>query len=463
MNTGIGCLKYVVPFLVLACSCSSLAAEEQSKVYRGFEIDLTLTGGFIKQARDWDSTPTVRMPEYMKNERYSFSSRAGYNLKANDLTDNPLWHGAAFAHLAMEAKNAGLTLYCELMAEHRGASYGVYAMKDIAIVPKFSAAIDTSFTIKSERFRAGAGAGTYDDYRLYEGLAIYNIDVQGDQFYLKWKNLKLAYSQIGDLEYGIGLNIGDQYDYIVSLEEIALYKHLKLDASAGHFIYGLSGDADKGLQANGTNFSAALHWKETIRLYSQVGIRNVDDAAYGGIDRCADLVGCTFRGGLNKLDVNMTGEYRYYGRYFNQGFRYSGNCFLYRGSELNGKCLAWNTVGRYLYPLDVYYRPFSQWAVYTDYQGRDVQTFIYRADASYKLPAECSLFCNLDLNYLDVSNEDPFLYPFYNAGVGWSPAAGTTIALSRTNRAMNLDKHYPTLYLLEKGTFLFTVQSVIAF
>jgi len=64
---------------------------------------------------------------------------------------------------------------------------------------------------------------------------------------------------------------------------------------------------------------------------------------------------------------------------------------------------------------------------------------------------------------MDVSNEEPFLYPFYNLGLGWSPVRGTTIALSHTNRAMNLDKHYPTLYLTEQGTIMVAVRSAICF
>jgi hypothetical protein len=47
--------------------------------------------------------------------------------------------------------------------------------------------------------------------------------------------------------------------------------------------------------------------------------------------------------------------------------------------------------------------------------------------------------------------------------MGWSPVRGTTFALSHTNRAMNLDKHYPTLYLMEPGVFMITVQSTIYF
>jgi len=115
-------------------------------------------------------------------------------------------------------------------------------------------------------------------------------------------------------------------------------------------------------------------------------------------------------------------------------------------------------------PIPSRFRDRSEAGLYlgellSDYAGRDVQTFIFRADALYKLPGNCVVVCNLDFNYLDVSNEDPFLYPFYNLGFGWAPVSGTTITLSHTNRAMNLDTHYPTLYLLEKGTLMIALQT----
>lgn len=465
MAAGGRCLKLIVVVLVLIASHSNPAARVRSMNSGVWDIGFAVTGGFIDQSSSPDSPFKVRMPAYMRNERNNSPMAAYYStLKTEELTDNPLIHGAMFAHMAMEARNAGLRLFCKLIMEHRGASYGTYAMKDIAVLPTFFVSVDTSFAIGGETFHAGIEGGNFDDHKLYEGLTIYNMDVQGYHLHLKWRNLKLRLDHIGDLANIVGLNIDDQADYAVSMEEVPLGGRLKLNASAGYFEYIGSSDAVHGLPMSGMNVSAALRWNDRVRLYAQVGIRNVDDPSFGGIKRCADLVGLSYRDELKeKLDLSLTGEYRYYGRYFNEGFSYNGTCFLFRGYEGYTGCSSWNTIGAQLYPLHVFYRPFSQWAVYTDYEGRDVQSFIFRADASYKLPGNCTLICNLDFNYMDVSSEDPFLYPFYNLGFGWAPAPGTTIAISHTNRAMNLDKHYPTLYLTEKGAIMVTLQSALSF
>ena len=465
MTAGGRFSKLIMLVLALIASDSHLSAKERVTKFGTWDTGFTVTGGFLHQDYTYDYPARVRLPAYMRDERYS-SPMAGYfpALRTEYLTDNPLLHGASFAHMAMEARSAGLRLFCNLIMEHRGTSFGTYAMENVAVLPKFFVSVDTSFAIGGETFRAGIEGGNYDDHKLYEGLTIYNLDVQGYRLHLKWKNLKLSADHISDLERVVGLNIDDQQDYTVSVEEVPLGGRLKLDMSAGYFEAILDGSSPNGLPGNGMNVSAALSWADKLRLYTQVGIRDVDDSSFGGVKRCADLIGCTYRDELReRLDISLTGEYRFYGRYFNEGYTYNGRCFFYRGYEGYGTCYTWNTIGAQLYPLHLFYRPFSQWAAYTDYEGRDVQSLIFRADASYRLPGNCTLLCNLDFNYMDVSNEDPFLYPFYNIGFGWAPASGTTIALSHTNRAMNLDKHYPTLYLVEKGAFMITLQSALSF
>jgi hypothetical protein len=465
MNVNVGYSRFVLLVLVTFLPCRNAGANGGSTAIGGWDIDFSLVGGFIHQNYDTENPPTVRMPGYIENERRNSEMADYYTILTTDkLTDNPLIHGAVFADAALKAGNAGLTLICRLMMEHRGASYGTYALDDVTVIPKYLLSIDTSFTIGGQSFNAGVEAGNFDDHKLYEGLTIHNMDVQGCRFYLQWRRLKLEMNHIGDMDRGIGLNINDQRDYVVSVSELALFERFKVDAAAGRFDYCRDGDYESGLPDNGVNVSAGLRWRESVRLYSQVAMRNIRDSSHGGIKRCASLIGCTVRGRAHKFDFDLTTEYRFYGRYFNQDLKCDGNCFLYRGYEgYGGECSSWNTAGSYLYPLSVFLRPFGQWAVYTDYQGRDVQSLIFRADVSYGLPGNCEAICNLDFNYIDASNEDAFLYPFYDVGLGWVPVAGTSITLRHTNRAMNLDRHYPTLYLLNRGLFMITFEGALSF
>jgi hypothetical protein len=461
VTTGQRCFAILVPALVLCVSHSDPLAGEVSTKLGRWDIAFSVAGGFIHQGSDPDRPTKVRMPAYLERER---QESPWDMLQSDNLTDNPLLHGALYAHFILDARSAGFRLFTKVITEHRGTSYGTYAMDNIAVAPMIFVSVDTSVTIGGTSFGIDIEGGNYENHKLHEGLTIYNIDTQGYHLHVKWKNLKLSLDHIGDLAAGIGLNIDDQEDYTLSLESVPVGGSLLLDASAGYCEYlGESVGAD-GLGMSGLNLSAGLGWNDMIRLYTQLGVRGVDDASFEGVERCADLVGVTYRDEIaGKLDFDLTGEYRYYGRYFNAGHSYEGSCFYYRGFEGYGDCYSMNTIGAQLYPLHEFFRPFSQWAVYTDYEGLNVQTFIFRADASYRLPAGFSIICNLDFNYMDVSNEEPFLYPFYNLGLGWSPVRGTTIAIGHTNRAMNLDKHYPTLYLTEPGAVMVTVQSAISF
>ena len=174
------CLKLIVGVLVLIASYSNLTAKERLTKLGVWDVGFAVTGGFVDQNYRPDGPTKVRMPAYMSGERYNSPMAAYYGtLKTDELTDNPLLHGAMFAHLALEAQSAGLRLFCKLIMEHRGTSYGTYAMRNIAVLPTFLVSVDTSFVIGGETFHAGVEGGNFDDHKLYEGLTIYNMDVQG--------------------------------------------------------------------------------------------------------------------------------------------------------------------------------------------------------------------------------------------------------------------------------------------
>jgi hypothetical protein len=67
--------------------------------------------------------------------------------------------------------------------------------------------------------------------------------------------------------------------------------------------------------------------------------------------------------------------------------------------------------------------------------------------AKYHFYKGLTLRAFLDLNYIKPERNDGFLYPFYDIGLGWEPVKDVSMMISLTNRAMNLDKSYPTYYL----------------
>ncbi len=94
----------------------------------------------------------------------------------------------------------------------------------------------------------------------------------------------------------------------------------------------------------------------------------------------------------------------------------------------------------------------SQWAVFTDYQRLNVAGLTFYVDLT--VPIYRGIFFKglLDWNRIAAQGQEPFVYPFYCGGFGWQPFAGVSLLYSLTNRTMNLDRAYPTLYLYEFPT-----------
>jgi hypothetical protein len=452
-----------MPAAALAASIlfySGDAASEEAPAGRGsWKIGWTAESGYLKQSYGEHSKISVHLPEFVRNETaWSNKTILIPGLGEGLLTDNPLLHGAMYSNIRFTAEKDGISILTGLMVEHRGASYGVYTMDCMTVIPEFHARIDTFFDISGQRIRFGISAGNYNDFKLGEGLTVYNLDMQGGSVHAGWRGLEARYTQIGDLSMGIGLAVGEMMDYTLSLSDIPLFRSVSMDLQAG--LYKIGETHSFNIPDEGSNFSAALEHPCGMRAYSQLGVRSVTESSQSGIQRCAHLAGVDYRLRKWNVDARLVAERRYYGRYFNLGYKSATDEFFYRSNSIYDQP---STVGDYIYPLRNFNRPFSQWAVYAEYQGRDVQTLIMRAETRYDLPRGFSLLCDLDLNRLEVSSEEDFLYSFYDAGAGWEPVDDILLKVTHTNRGMNLDMHYPTLYQMNNGTWMIELRANLAF
>jgi hypothetical protein len=401
------------------------------------------------------------MPDFVNPYKgYYYQNNETFNSETVNVSDNPLFHGAAYFDFKLNFSGYGFTIGTDIFAEHRGISYGVFNTRNMILFPKFRMAFDSSFKLFGEKFEAAVFVGNHENLRLYEGLSLYNMECQGSVFYLKWRNFKLSRIKIGDLEYCIGLGINDVDDFILSAENLCIWNDWKLDIKAGIsqylFSYAFSSFIYPDNETGSQNLSFALH-NDNFRIYSQLGIRGSNS----NIDfkwRSAFLAGAKYKYESENLRLDLTGEYRYYGYYFNQNL-YSKNVhyreIVSSGSNdyISGYA---NTIGTNLYPLFSLNAPFSQWAVYTEYQNKNVMALVFQLNGTYKFYDNFVFKANLDYNYIRASYEDGFLYPFYNIGIGYEPIKDNYILVSSTNKAMNLDKSYPTFYLYKVPRIMLT-------
>jgi len=371
------------------------------------------------------------------------------------VTDNPLYHGASFLDLAIGFEPLpGVSLNASFVGESRGISYGVADTRNMIVYPRVRFSIDTAVRIWGERVGLSLTVGDIEDRRIDEGLTIYNMNTQGTSVGLAWRSLRFSIENVGDAVMGIGLNIDDAREHSLALVDLPLFGRLKGSIRGGLFNYKRVDPFpyssfeprarlldSVGLRDAGITLSGALSYDE-FRVYGQWGLRSAREDLYS-ISRSAWVVGMTGRGMEGPLEWSGRLEYRYYGGLFNAGFR--NDDVYYRDSS---RSQFENTIGPYLYSLDLWERPFSQWAVFTEYQDlKEIHAYTARIDARLRVFEAFRLRADLDFNVLDVEGEPTFLYPFYTAGIVWEPVAGCSLSLSRTNRAMNLDNSYPTLYL----------------
>jgi hypothetical protein len=431
-----------------------------------FSQDSTKQWQFKKQVDFWSKWQThgmfakVSMPSYLKYHRIN-SCPIGLPTTFDSITDNPLRHGASYVAIKTEtAYKNRIILFADLYAEHRGVSYGVFDRNNTVVFPVMRIELKDSLQLFKHTVHLSGKIGEFLDEKLDEGLTIYNLDVQGFQINAHYKNFILQYTVYGDLYNGIGLDIDDA-------DHFSLQKKLKNNASIGVSIL----VARPPYAPLENNFNINLFGSKIftgVEWYGQFAYRPFEANVLGGggfSKKSAMVTGAKISGQNKKFNHFLKAEARYYGFLFNFGY-YNWDTVLYRrpATDINSNYA--NTVGHYLYPLRKCDTPFSQWAVFTEYNGSTVWSIGVSGNSTYHCSKKFDAFVEYDFNYinshLDKVFSDPernssFFYPFINAGLSYKPAENTFIKASLTNKAMNLDLNYPTFYLLKRTCFQVSV------
>jgi hypothetical protein len=407
-------------------------------------------------------------PEAIATRRWGETERRwNWQLWEGMVSDNPLIHVGTSMTFGVTARPIdGLRVRGELVGEIRGFSYGATDVANTLVVPRFVVAIDTSTEFAGDTLGFRATFGYMADVRVDEGLMLYNIDAQGLRAEARWRWLRLGYTKVADLFAAIGLGIQDYDQLWAGVGELPLADGVTAGATAGLISMPSAGErieypansprqrlidsAEMGDFAS--TISACIEAGRDAALYGQLALRTGTSEHL--LSRAAWVAGARAMLGGDDASITATAEYRYYGGLFNAD---RNNLDVdYRDPVRD---LYANTIGPSFYPLAHFDRPFSQWAVFTEYQDlKDVQGATLSAAGRLRIGHTWAIRAALDLNHVAAEGLEGFLYPFYTAGIAWEPSPRFTIGIAATNRAMNLDKSYPTLYLLQTPTALFTMR-----
>ncbi len=429
-------------FLSFFLNSVTAYAQEADTLQNVWHFDIT--GGSVLQNSASGKTPTFRAPDYLTVRRPTEPAVANmWGLRNNqDVTDNPLGHGPMYIrpHVWYRPVPA-LTLYASLEIDHRGASWGPYNTENIALLPRFHGEYSDWKRLKNgDSVRLFGKMGYLENYRNFEGLVLYNIDVQGFFAGVQYGKVILSSHRVGDLIRGYGLGIDGMTSYQVEVRDLKGMGAWKTDLKAG--LQKMIGYPATGGDEQLLHTSVAWH-KDKLRVYSEFAYRN---SSFPAGNRNALLIGFTDSLRFGKWKMNWRGEYRYYGGGFNYQFRNESATHFRDVNRGAGS----NLIGTSVYPMSFYGRSFSQWAVFTEYDKPSVQGLSLFGSIAYPVGKNIDAFADFDLNYLLAHGEDPFVYPFYNSGVKMYAMRNTYLALSVTNKTMNLDKHYTTYYYVTK-------------
>lgn len=439
---------------LFACSIfGGVRAQTDSTAAGTWRFDIT--GGAYFQQSFSEGTPTFLSPDYLQVRRPVEPDVANqWGLRNNfNVTDNPLGHGPMYIRPhAWYRPNPSLELYASLAIDHRGASWGPYNTDNIAFIPRFHAAFeDWKKTKNNDSLRVFGKMGYFEDYRLNEGLTLYNMDVQGLLVGIEVGRFTFTSSRMGDLVRGYGLGIDGLTDYQLAWNGPRLGSSLQLEVKSG--IQNMIGFPATGGNQIIPTIAVALY-NQRFRLYAEAGYRNT---IFSHAQNSAAVLGFTGRIDEGRFWSEWRAEYRYYGGGFNHQFR-NEQTTHYRDID---RPAGSNFIGDSVYPLEFVGRPFSQWAVFAEYDKPWVQGISIAGNPSLRLARNVRVFVDVDVNVVVAHGEQAFCYPFYNAGLKMNVDRQSFLTLSLTNRTMNLDKHYTTYYLLEAPIFQFELRRIL--
>lgn len=430
-------------------SAVTFIAKAQPDTVSTKQIRFNVTAGFIthKSMGGNGENPEFTAPEYLQKRRPTEPAVAQmWGLNNDRVTDSPLGHGPLYLRThAWYSPIDALELYGSLAIDHRGMSWGPYNTDNIAYIPRFSAMYNSKKPLRAmpDSIRVFGKIGYFEDFRNYEGLVLYNLDLQGLSGGVQYRKLQLRATLFGDLIRGFGLGIDGMNDYQISLLGLNQRNYWKVDLKAG--VQSMKGFPATGGDQNILTLSAAFY-KNKKRIYSEIGYRKTDFSS--GLNT-ALLLGFHNEMRSGKITADVRAEYRYYGGGFNYQFKNEEATHFRDVNNAAGS----NFIGDMVYPLSFFGRPFSQWAVFTEYDKQWVQGATVFGSAGYEIKKNISVFTDIDFNLILAQGERAFVYPFYNTGLKLNMLTNTFLSLSLTNRTMNLDKHYTTYYLTNKPLF----------
>ena len=454
----ITCLLLISLNYAFALSGNTDSSTQSPKFKFGFEL------AHYYQTEPSYGVPYIYLPTLLPERRQTQKNlRNTWELNnAIQGTDNPLYHGAGYftLHSRWDVDEHFYAL-ASITGELRGESYGMFNTKNTFMFPQYRLCYEDTLLINKKRLIYKAQLGNFNNIRFAEGLMLYNIDVQALRLNISYRRFSFDMIYVGDLFESIGLNVDDAWHSFVyyTTPKYKKYGYLKLGAG---FCYNKSVPNEPPfttIPKNTIDLSASYVLKKKLKVYTQISNRT--QYTTNTLQSYAGVIGASkdYQDDMVKIIAHV--EYRFYGSNYKQGFN---NQDVYYRATTAGQYGGnyGNTIGNNLYPMRNFERPFSQFAVFTEYTNLAVNCYTAYADGIFKLYNKLSAQVTFDANILSINyfdgksfTQSNFAYPFYKAGFRLDLARNTMMFVGISNKGMNLDNTYQTFYLYQRPVIEF--------
>jgi hypothetical protein len=456
-------MKHFLTLCIATCWYSTLWAQDSTHFYERIKLSLEANCYYVPSPNR-----RILLPNSISAWRGFFAN------------DNPLYHGPSSVGLRIEnelIKNYKIDL--RIMTEHRGVSYGVFNTASMIVYPILKFTFVDTIRWRNFKWILSGSAGQERDFQQGNGLYLYNLNCHADRLCMQFNpNLIFEAFHIGDLSNGIGLGLDEVFQLSILKNNILFGKNelnpkinLQFTLTQCWMIpqqhYGRGSYFNPAEKIFLPEIMATLWMNPTTQIYAHLGFKSqlksyqIDSAIFykpRPIDNLAAVLGAKWQRKSKKWTVEAVAEARFYGKSFN--YERSVHSTSYRAyySFYNYNA----TIGKSLYPLASYDRPFSQWAVFTEYRQKNVGGLTLRTKGNVQLKTFWYAYFDLDYNNIFAEGETPFHYFFGTLGIDYKFRPDIDLGIGLTNKGMNLDLSYPTFYFQQKPSFLIFFKKALA-
>lgn len=315
-------------------------AQDSTKWITNFQFELRGQHIFTYSDR------SIFIDDYIQSVRRQ--NNPGYG-QYNGLTDNPFSHYATYAGVFLNSvyqEKYGVSIGAYL--EQRSFSGGSNRTSNIFLFPKIVLSVEDTLQILGLFFPVDLTVGDFYQADFNDFLRIYNVDFQGFNTSIGYKNFYVSHQHITDLAQNIGLGLHEYF-------RTAIYYHGDIWKAGFTFEQNWlfqTPDIDHNL-----GFFTRFELNKLLTIKAQWSYRRNDQ-----LTRQNMAFGLSSSLRWKKLAIDLTG--RFYQKNFNQGYYYP-SLIDYRVPDNS-------YLGRQFYALKNYYRNVNQWALFTEYQNLDI-------------------------------------------------------------------------------------------